>query len=488
MKTATWGLVAVLGWGWLIAPATGQSLDIGSPAPKLSVSNWIKGLPVDLASVRGRQISVVEFWATWCGPCVSSVPHLTELQRRYASRGVQVVAITQADESNTLERVQQFVRRWGEKMDYTVGFDANGETYKAYMDAADQGGIPTVFVVDQAGRIAWIGYPDDGLDDVLEELLSGAFDIKLAKRIAKIERRMEASAEMWEWEEVIAALDEAIALKPHQPGRWMRKFFIHTHYLENVKEAKRCARRALELAANDPDKTARIASDLISEEDEHGCNRIAADALAGARKKAPMHPDLRIAQFRVLAAMSEEEQAMALAAETIDLLEDDAPRLSRFAEVLSSPKRAKKCGDLALRAVQLAIESEPEEPRHYATKFYILDECKKDYHQAGATGHYLIQKAAADADFLNGFAWSLLTEKSTKGRYDQLALAAAEAMYKAPNGDRWTHLDTLALAKFENGAVPEAIRLQKLAIANCDAEPAKAALRDRLADFEEAAR
>src|SRR5262249_18297967 len=63
------------------AEARGQSLGVGDPAPKLNVKSFVKGEPI--ATLELDKLYVVEFWATWCGPCRVSIPHLTELQKKY---------------------------------------------------------------------------------------------------------------------------------------------------------------------------------------------------------------------------------------------------------------------------------------------------------------------------------------------------------------------------------------------------------------------
>ena len=55
-------------------------LGVGDKAPPLSISDWVKGAPVDFAKDIGKKIYVVEFWATWCPPCKASVPRLTDFQ------------------------------------------------------------------------------------------------------------------------------------------------------------------------------------------------------------------------------------------------------------------------------------------------------------------------------------------------------------------------------------------------------------------------
>ena len=65
---------------------------LGDPAAPLSIKEWVKGKPVDVKD--GKNIYVVEFWATWCGPCRTSIPHLTELQKKFKDKGVVFVGVS----------------------------------------------------------------------------------------------------------------------------------------------------------------------------------------------------------------------------------------------------------------------------------------------------------------------------------------------------------------------------------------------------------
>jgi thiol-disulfide isomerase/thioredoxin len=73
-----------------------DELDIGSPAPALDVEHWIQDREGGFKPVTAftpAQVSVVEFWATWCGPCIASMPHLAHLQGAYAEKGVTVISV-----------------------------------------------------------------------------------------------------------------------------------------------------------------------------------------------------------------------------------------------------------------------------------------------------------------------------------------------------------------------------------------------------------
>src|SRR5436189_5204296 len=87
---------------------------LGDPAAALTIKDWVKGKAVDVKD--GKNIYVVEFWATWCGPCKVSIPHLTEMQAKFKDKGVVFVGIS----DEPLATVKPFVEKMAEKMDYTV--------------------------------------------------------------------------------------------------------------------------------------------------------------------------------------------------------------------------------------------------------------------------------------------------------------------------------------------------------------------------------
>lgn len=136
-------------------------------APPLKIAQWVKGQPIQLSAGRGKNVYVVEFWATWCPPCRTSIPHLTELQKKYKNQGVVIVGIT----NEPAEKVKPFVAKMGDKMDYTVAVDDNQATSKAYMEANGVGTIPHAFVVNKSGDLVWHGHPMQGLEDQIEKAL-----------------------------------------------------------------------------------------------------------------------------------------------------------------------------------------------------------------------------------------------------------------------------------------------------------------------------
>lgn len=167
--------------------------EVGDPAPPLEIKEWVKGKPVDLKAGQGEKVYVVEFWATWCGPCLTSIPHLTELQEKNKDKGVVVVGVTSSDKD--LETVEKFVEKMGSKMDYVVAYDDSRKTSNAYMKAFGVRGIPHAFIIDKQGRITWHGHPKVGLDKALEEVLTGKFDLENAKKEFRKQRELAKKAE-----------------------------------------------------------------------------------------------------------------------------------------------------------------------------------------------------------------------------------------------------------------------------------------------------
>jgi len=159
-------------------PKAEAKLTVGDPAPKLQVAKWVQGDPVKEFDT--NHVYIVEFWATWCGPCRASIPHLNELWQKFKDRGL--IAIGQDAWEQDDSAVAPFVKKMGDQMTYRVALDdksqeTNGIMAVNWMKAADQNGIPTAFVVNKQGRIAWIGHPMGLNEQILEDILAGRFDI-----------------------------------------------------------------------------------------------------------------------------------------------------------------------------------------------------------------------------------------------------------------------------------------------------------------------
>jgi thiol-disulfide isomerase/thioredoxin len=88
-----------------------------------------------------------------CPPCRTSIPHLTELQKKYSS--IKFIGVSNEARS----AVEPFVQQQGSKMDYRVALDLNGSANQEFMAKVGARGIPTAFVIDKTGRVKWHGHP-----------------------------------------------------------------------------------------------------------------------------------------------------------------------------------------------------------------------------------------------------------------------------------------------------------------------------------------
>jgi thiol-disulfide isomerase/thioredoxin len=151
------------------------TLKVGDAAPALKADRWLQN--DEVKSLQLGKVYVVEFWATWCGPCISAMPHLAHLQADFNDKGVTFIGYTKKDPNNSAEHVAEFVARRGPKLKYTFAYSDGKEIYDAWMTAAGRNGIPCTFVIGRDGKLAYIGHPIY-LDSVIPKVADGTWTNK----------------------------------------------------------------------------------------------------------------------------------------------------------------------------------------------------------------------------------------------------------------------------------------------------------------------
>lgn len=217
--------LAVLAGAATAAPAADATLKVGDPAPALDVGKWVQGEPVK--AIEKGKVYVVEFWATWCGPCRATIPHLNELSKKYTDVTFVGADVWERDES----KVEPFIKEMGEKMTYRVALDnkekdKEGAMAATWMKAAGQNGIPTAFIVDKEARVAWVGHPA-AMDGPLEKIVAGTFDVKAEAAKAAAEQQVNAAVQakvvgpmrQGKHDEALAAVDEIAKANPEFKSR-----------------------------------------------------------------------------------------------------------------------------------------------------------------------------------------------------------------------------------------------------------------------------
>ncbi|MBL8862960.1 MAG: redoxin domain-containing protein [Planctomycetes bacterium] len=137
--------------------------EIGAPAPEIAAKTWFNhiGRPITLESLRGQAV-MLEFWATWCGPCVAAWPHVQEIHDEYREKGLVVLALS----NEVDEKVSAFLDQNGYSVPTAAGSTSGG--------AYGVSGIPRTFLIDPSGKIAWSGHPSEVSKSLLQEVTKGA--------------------------------------------------------------------------------------------------------------------------------------------------------------------------------------------------------------------------------------------------------------------------------------------------------------------------
>ena len=190
------------------------SLSVGDPSPGLKLAKFVKGDAVT-APLKDN-VTVVEFWATWCGPCRAGMPHISDLQREYGDE-VRFIGVTREPENVVTEflaAVGPNGKTWDEVIDYRLALDDGGWTNNAYMKAANQTGIPCAFIVGRDGFVDWIGHPGS-IDQPLKQIVDGSWDRQAAiaeskqqAMLTKYQSKLSGMLQSGNFDAALSLLDE----------------------------------------------------------------------------------------------------------------------------------------------------------------------------------------------------------------------------------------------------------------------------------------
>ena len=151
-------------WTWDDKPETraAHAALEGKPMPALDVTNWING-EIKLADLKGKVV-VVDFYATWCGPCMKAIPHNNEMQKNYKSEGLVIIGVCTSKrgqdvfESNAKQH----------KVEYSIARDAELKSQKAWGVSY----YPTYAVIDRKGIVRAVGLQPQHVETVVKKLLA----------------------------------------------------------------------------------------------------------------------------------------------------------------------------------------------------------------------------------------------------------------------------------------------------------------------------
>jgi len=157
------------------------TLKIGDSAPPIKVQTWVRGKPI--SQFEKGKVYVVDFWATWCGGCIASFPHISSIAEKYKGK-VNFFSIDSYEElgenkgKDPVPVVTEFLKTSdGQNLKLDVCVDGVAKVmYNTWVNTLRRNGFPTTFVVDQEGMIAWVDVNLDHLDWVLGQVVAKKWD------------------------------------------------------------------------------------------------------------------------------------------------------------------------------------------------------------------------------------------------------------------------------------------------------------------------
>ena len=134
----------------------------GKPAPKLELTQWLNTKGGEAPETKGK-IVVLDFWATWCGPCIASIPKTNKLRKKYADKGVVIIGVCA---SRGGEKMKQTAEQHG--IEYPVALDADGKVVGAYAVNS----YPDYYIIDRDGKLRWGDIANADVEKAIGHLLA----------------------------------------------------------------------------------------------------------------------------------------------------------------------------------------------------------------------------------------------------------------------------------------------------------------------------
>lgn len=276
-------------------------LTVGSKAPSIDIEYWLSngnGKFEPIKEFEPGKVYVLEFWATWCGPCIASMPHIAELQEKYLDKGVQIISVSDEDKETVLEFLEKPVpgedKTFAELTSaYCLTTDPDGSTHKDFFEAAGQNGIPAAFIIGKDQKIEWIGHPME-MEEVLDQVLEGKWDreafaekIRVEQEVNREMQKVMMAFQKGDMDEGLKILEELLEKVPDGETKTQLQMVRFSVLMQTGDDRMTDAFRDLtESAKSDPDMLNMISWGIV-ELNEAG-QKPSKDLIDAARKAADL--------------------------------------------------------------------------------------------------------------------------------------------------------------------------------------------------------
>lgn len=344
MRTPIALLIAATMFITPVLEASSAKLKVGDKAPELAIGTWING---DAVQIEEGQCYLVEFWATWCGPCRKSIPHLNKMHKSLGKKGLTIIGVS----NETPAKVKSFVRSKGDGMSYLVGVDKNKETSRNWMEAAGKKGIPCCFLVGNNQKILFIGHPADSkLSKAIEDAVGGKFDPELEARAAPTLEAARRAAKLRNYADAHRHYAEVIGLDPiFFSDVAFEQYRMAKAKQKNSDKSRELVVRMIGMYAQDPEILSDLIMMLSSDPDQSVRNMVMAKAAAVAMSaSSSMRDPNTLATLAHMSFLEEDhDQAVELQMNAWMLADpDDKPayraKLDYYRAKAEAPKASKK--------------------------------------------------------------------------------------------------------------------------------------------------
>lgn len=329
------------------SPADDGGLTVGDLAPTTVTDRGRE--PPEVVSLQRGVVHVVTFFDTRSDPCRAALPQLADLAKRFRRDARFLGIVDQSAEPadmTPLEEAFGGVRTFRVLFDVRTGTaprprdgTAEGDAWRVWMDGVGVHGSPLAFVVAEDGRVAWVGNPLDGLDDVLTRIVAGHFDPVAAaaaqRRVRLLEERSRTAIELGRWDDALSIIDEMVDLQPGLAGRAATMKVEIVLFQKGDLDAGRAAAAALldGPAADDAESLNDIAQRLLDLPDPS--LQVITTAAALAERAVALFDDANpwcldtLARARFLGG--DRAEAVALQAKAVALIDEAGGRRDRRA-------------------------------------------------------------------------------------------------------------------------------------------------------------